>query len=315
MAAVIDLKYLLAIFSSVTITDSFADQVIEKWRTYRFALLRDKESNDLCLASELCAPPVDGKDLGRRVQEISQKVSSSVLRPSFLTPKQWVSNDLASNSGLGSGCASVSTPIFGFPPTPYFAPTSSAGKKGLSSVPWTETIIIDSDVENEKPAVTEKDLGFPTPDSLENRAPMSDQVASTIKKARKTIKAVKPSTSVDEKLLETPLTLSSTRKRRPKVDYKHVHEDKVFDRSDEDDGDFEYEAHDDDERLDQKYEKHYPKLETPCSVRRRPRNEIHMSKHLALQGKMARRLGRRRYANGTADGTFVQMKKWVSKIF
>jgi len=134
----------------------------------------------------------------------------------------------------------------------------------MGSVSRAEAIIIDSDVENEKPMVTKKDLGLLTPDSLKKRAPMSDQVAPTIKKARKTIKAVKPSTSVDEKLPETSLTLSSTRKRRPKVDYKHVHEDKVFDRSDEDDGDFEYEAHDDDERLDQKYEKHYPKLETPC---------------------------------------------------
>jgi len=36
MAAVIDLKYLLAILDGVTITDSFAEQVIDKWRAYRF---------------------------------------------------------------------------------------------------------------------------------------------------------------------------------------------------------------------------------------------------------------------------------------
>jgi len=134
----------------------------------------------------------------------------------------------------------------------------------MGSVSWAEAIIIDSDVENEKPVVTKKDPGLPTPDSLKKRAPMGNQVTPTIKRARKTIKAAKPSTKVDEKLPETSFTLSSTRKRRSKVDYEYVHEDKVFDRPEEDDGDFEYEHHDDDERLDQNYEKHYPKLDIPC---------------------------------------------------
>jgi hypothetical protein len=59
-------------------------------------------------------------------------------------------------------------------------------------------------------------------------------------------------------------TLSSTRKRRSAVDYDHVPEDEIFDRSDADDDNFQCEEIDnDDERLDKRFENDWPNLKTP----------------------------------------------------
>jgi hypothetical protein len=71
------------------------------------------------------------------------------------------------------------------------------------------------------------------------------------------------SSKPDEEMFKTHFSLVSNRKRRRMTDYDHVPEDEVYDRSDENDDDFEYEKHDDDERIDARYEKKYPKLDTP----------------------------------------------------
>jgi hypothetical protein len=48
MAANTDINFLLAVLHNVTITHSFADNVIEKWRKYFLnSFLLCKESNDL----------------------------------------------------------------------------------------------------------------------------------------------------------------------------------------------------------------------------------------------------------------------------
>jgi hypothetical protein len=72
-----DIKFLLSILHGITITDEFAEKVIEAWRMYHpTILLSSQESLTICLiAVELCVPPVDGEELRRRREEIWHKVS------------------------------------------------------------------------------------------------------------------------------------------------------------------------------------------------------------------------------------------------
>jgi hypothetical protein len=122
---------------------------------------------------------------------------------------------------------------------------------------------------------------LPTPQSLMKQATAS-KTARPIKDAKSFKAIIKPKSSrskgkerandnhiPDEDIPKMPFSLTSHRKRRPAIDYTHVHEDPIFDRSDEEDDDFQYEKVDDDERLDQRYEKHYPVLETPSKRQKR----------------------------------------------
>jgi hypothetical protein len=127
---------------------------------------------------------------------------------------------------------------------------------------------------------------FPTPQSLVKQAQslvkqaIASKATRPIKDAKTHITKAKSSRSKgkqrandnhipDEDIPKMPFSLSSHRKRRPAIDYSHVHEDPIFDRSDEEDYDFQYEKVDDDERLDQTYEKHYPVLETASKRQKR----------------------------------------------
>ena len=69
--------------------------------------------------------------------------------------------------------------------------------------------------------------------------------------------------SKTDEMLINPFSLGSCRKRRSDIDYDHVPEYEVYDRSDEDEN-FEYEGDDDmDERLNARFEKDWPELDTP----------------------------------------------------
>jgi hypothetical protein len=123
--------------------------------------------------------------------------------------------------------------------------------------------------------------------SLEKRFLTDNQATPVVNKASKSVKATKVSSTIksarskakmkldDDSEPENVMpkmcpTLSSTRKRRPAIDYDHVFEDPILDRSDEDDDDFQCEEVDvDDERLDMSFEKSYPDLETPSKRQKR----------------------------------------------
>lgn len=205
----------------------------------------------------------------------------------------------------------ASTPIFTFAPTPVFGFTPSTVKKESRKfrVPPAANLITPRSVEQSKVraailddsvivvdfcessdettyVVAKKDAALTS--SIEKRFLTDDQATPVVNKDSKSIKATKPGSTVKsarskakKKLVddskpkdvpETSPTLSPTRKRRSAVDYNHVPEDEIFDRSDADDDDFQCEEvdnNDDDERLGKEYEKRYPVLETPSKRQKR----------------------------------------------
>jgi hypothetical protein len=115
---------------------------------------------------------------------------------------------------------------------------------------------------------------------FETKRIFTSNEAPVISKTSKSIKVIKLGSTaksthskakkklVDDSELEDVMpkipTLSSTRKRRSAVDYDHVPEDEIFDRSDADDDDFQCEEiNNDDERLDKRFGNDWPDLETP----------------------------------------------------
>jgi hypothetical protein len=121
-------------------------------------------------------------------------------------------------------------------------------------------------------SVANDDTAFPSPQSLMRQA-MTFKVTNPIKDTKSFKASIKPKSSrakgkerandnpePDADAFKMPFSLTSHRKRRA-IDYNSaVGEDQAFDGSD---GNYQYEYHDDDERLDQRYEKDYPDLETP----------------------------------------------------
>lgn len=107
---------------------------------------------------------------------------------------------------------------------------------------------------------------FPSPESMrkqvatKNTKSRSTKARSARSKGKK--KLVDNGPKTDEMLIN-PFSLGSCRKRRSDIDYNHVPEYEVYDRSDEDEN-FEYEGDDDmDERLNARFEKDWPELDTP----------------------------------------------------
>jgi hypothetical protein len=96
------------------------------------------------------------------------------------------------------------------------------------------------------------------------------KLGSTVKSARpKAIKKPSDDSEPEDVMTKISPTLSSTRKRRPAIDYGHIFEHPILDRSNNDD-DFQCEEVDNnDERLDKSFEKGYPNLKTPSKRQKR----------------------------------------------
>lgn len=122
----------------------------------------------------------------------------------------------------------------------------------------------------------ENAAAFPTPQSLGKQAATKfTKNAKPIKAANTKVKSARAKGKEkvvviddddfkpNEEDFKDPFSLVSNRKRRRMTDYDHVPKFQICDPSDEDDDDFEYEKHDDDERLDKKFEKDWPELNTP----------------------------------------------------
>lgn len=167
---------------------------------------------------------------------------------------------------------SVSAPALSCDPAT--SPTNE--KSGRTSPTNSVVIIIDDEDTHDtpnlgrvcSPTTNNNAVAFPSPESMRKQVAMKDAKARSTKakparsKGKKKVVDNENDSKRDE-VLVNPFSLSSTRKRRPKIDYNHVPEYEVYDRPDEEDDDFEYEERDDDKRVDQAFEKNFPVLDTP----------------------------------------------------
>ncbi|KAH0288734.1 hypothetical protein M436DRAFT_80247 [Aureobasidium namibiae CBS 147.97] len=308
MAAVTDIKFLIAILHSFTFDHSFVTRVLEKWPT------------------DLCDAPADGGALGRNVEEIWQKWAGDGVTPG---PEPGLGSEVdsgtAPTSAQGPGHVSGpdaakehsastsqthpviiidddedetknSSTLAPLRDLSVSAPNASSIKEKSGGAPQTNSfILIDDSDEVEDPGTSVQPPKFKMPDRHEQDTPtvgrvwsaaannavafpspesMRKQVATKKTKARNTkarsarSKGKKKLVDNDndskpDEMLNNPFSLGSCRKRRSETDYNHVPEYEVYDRSDEDEN-FEYEGDDDmDERLNARFENHWPELDTP----------------------------------------------------
>lgn len=148
-------------------------------------------------------------------------------------------------------------------------------KSGRTSPTNSVIIIDDDDFHDTRPvscvcsATTNNNaVPFSSPETMRKQVAVTDAKPRSTKTKSARSKGKKQVVDNDKdskrgEMLINPFSLGSTRKRRPEIDYNHVPKYEVYDRSDEEDHDFEYEERDDDKRLDQVFEKGYPVLDTP----------------------------------------------------